>query len=287
MKKLLSIAVLCLTALFIVSLFSCKPQAPKANLKTEIDSLSYAYGVQITQGLDQYLLQRGVEETEKADFLKGFHEGVKVKKGDKKTWAQMVGKEIGKQVAVDMLSNINQSIFGSDSTNSLTKSQLLAGFFAAFEDKPLILKKEETEMYIQMKSTEIQSRGNEKLKAEGEAFLAENKNKPGVIELESGLQYKVEQEGDGPKPTAEDKVKVNYKGTLINGTEFDSNEGSIFPLDNVIRGWTEGIQLMSVGSKYTLYVPYDLGYGERGYPPNIGPYATLIFEVDLLDIVKE
>ena len=286
MKKLLSIAVFCIAALIIVSLFSCGSNTPKTALKTDIDSLSYAIGIQMTQNLDQYLLQRGVEETEKAEFLKGFYEGIKVKKGDKKTPARIVGKEIGIQVAVDMFDNINKGIFVSDSTNSMNKSQFLAGFIASMMNKPLVMKKEDVDMYVQIKSTEIQSKGNEKLKIEGQDFLAENKNKPGVIELESGLQYKVEQEGDGPKPTAEDVVKVNYKGTFINGTEFESNDGATFSLGNVIRGWTEGIQLMSVGSKYTFYIPYDLAYGEMGRG-NIGPYATLIFEVDLLEIVKE
>ena len=287
MKKLLSTAVFCLTALITVSLFSCKPQAPKAKLKTDIDSLSYAYGVSVTQGLDQYLLQRGVEETDKAEFIKGFYEGIEFKDKDfNKINAQLVGKEIGMQVSIKMFDNINQMTFGSDSTSKLNKSQLLAGFIAALENKPLIMKKEDVEMYIQTKSAEIQSRGSEKLKTEGQAFLAENRNKPGVIELESGLQYKVEQEGDGPKPTAEDVVKVNYKGSFIDGKEFESNDGATFPLNGVISGWTEGIQLMPVGSKYTFYIPYDLAYGEMGRG-NIGPYSTLIFEVDLLEIVKE
>lgn len=125
-------------------------------------------------------------------------------------------------------------------------------------------------------------------KKAGEAFLAANKQKKGVITTASGLQYEVLQAADGAKPAATDTVTVNYKGTLIDGTEFDSSyargEPATFPLNRVIKGWTEGVQLMSVGSKYRFYVPSDLAYGPRGAGPKIGPNATLIFEVELLSI---
>ncbi|MGH9569716.1 MAG: FKBP-type peptidyl-prolyl cis-trans isomerase, partial [Candidatus Angelobacter sp.] len=125
-------------------------------------------------------------------------------------------------------------------------------------------------------------------KKEGEAFLAANKTKEGVITTPSGLQYKVLKQGTGPKPTTTDKVVCNYKGTLINGKEFDSSykrgEPATFPVNGVIKGWTEALQLMPVGSKYQLFIPADLAYGERGAGADIGPDATLIFEVELLSI---
>lgn len=125
-------------------------------------------------------------------------------------------------------------------------------------------------------------------KAEGDAFLAGNKSKDGVVALPSGLQYKIIKEGTGPKPTASDQVVCNYKGTLINGTEFDSSykrgEPATFPVGGVIKGWTEALQLMPVGSKWQLFVPADLAYGQRGPSPEIGPNSTLIFEVELLSI---
>ena len=128
-------------------------------------------------------------------------------------------------------------------------------------------------------------------KAEGEAFLAENAKKEGVKATASGLQYKVITEGKGDKPKASDKVTVHYKGTLINGEEFDSsyarNNPVTFPLQNVIPGWTEGLQLMTVGSKYQFFIPSALGYGERGAGAKIGPNATLVFEVELISIEKE
>jgi len=122
----------------------------------------------------------------------------------------------------------------------------------------------------------------------GEDFLAENKNKPGVVALPSGLQYEVITEGTGPKPTAANKVTCHYHGTLINGTVFDSsvqrNQPATFPLSAVIKGWTEGVQLMSVGSKYRFFIPPHLGYGDRQVGSHIGPNSTLIFEVELLGI---
>jgi FKBP-type peptidyl-prolyl cis-trans isomerase FklB len=126
-------------------------------------------------------------------------------------------------------------------------------------------------------------------KKEGDAFLAANKTKEGVVTLPSGLQYKILKEGNGPKPTASDSVVCNYKGTLINGTEFDSSykrgEPATFPVTGVIKGWTEALQLMPVGSKWQLFIPPDLAYGPRGTPGGpIGPNATLIFEVELISI---
>lgn len=128
-------------------------------------------------------------------------------------------------------------------------------------------------------------------KSTGEAFLAENKTKEGVVELESGLQYKIIEEGVGPSPKETDKVKVHYTGKLINGKVFDSSydrgQPAVFQLNRVIKGWTEGLKLMNAGAKYELYIPSELAYGERGAGNNIGPNETLIFEVELLEIVKE
>lgn len=142
---------------------------------------------------------------------------------------------------------------------------------------------------------ELRAKQEEKMKEAGEAnkkagedFLAANKSKPGVVTTASGLQYKVITQGTGPRPTASDTVVCNYKGTLIDGKEFDSSykrgEPATFPVSGVIKGWTEALQLMPVGSKYELYIPSDLAYGERGAGADIGPNTTLIFEVELLSI---
>lgn len=174
---------------------------------------------------------------------------------------------------------------------------LLAGLGDVLDGKePAITTEEATEVMgefrrvMQEKSDserQAQAEGNKKA---GTEFLAENATKEGVITTESGLQYMVLEEGDGPKPTAENTVSVHYRGTLLDGTEFDSSYGrgqpATFPLGGVIPGWTEGVQLMNVGSKYKFFIPSDLAYGDRGAGGTIGPGATLIFEVELLEIVE-
>jgi FKBP-type peptidyl-prolyl cis-trans isomerase len=161
--------------------------------------------------------------------------------------------------------------------------------------KTLMTEEEATAVLTKLR-TEMQAKQQAKAKAEeannkkeGEAFLAANKTKEGVVTLPSGLQYKVITQGSGPKPTASDTVTCNYRGTLINGSEFDSsykrNEPASFPVSGVIKGWTEALQLMNVGSKWQLFIPADLAYGARGTPGGpIGPDSTLIFEVELLSI---
>jgi FKBP-type peptidyl-prolyl cis-trans isomerase FkpA len=143
---------------------------------------------------------------------------------------------------------------------------------------------------MQEEQTKKAEAAGEKNKVDGEAFLAANKTKDGVKTTASGLQYKVITEGKGAKPKAEEVVTVNYRGTLIDGTEFDNSytrgQPATFTLGQVIPGWTEALQLMSVGSKYQVFIPSDLGYGPRGAGKQIGPNATLIFDVELLSIQK-
>jgi FKBP-type peptidyl-prolyl cis-trans isomerase len=149
------------------------------------------------------------------------------------------------------------------------------------------VKKEFSQKLQQEYTARIEEAGRKNL-AEGEAFLQENAAKEGVVTTPSGLQYKVLVEGDGPRPALTDQVKVNYRGTLLNGKEFDSsyarNEPVVFQLNSVIPGWVEAMQLMKVGSKYQLFIPAALAYGEREAGPDIGPNSTLIFEVELLGI---
>ena len=170
---------------------------------------------------------------------------------------------------------------------------LLAAFEIAMKNDSAAMKMtpDQAGAYMQKYFTEVQTQANQKTKEEGEKFLAENKTKDGVFTTESGLQYKVITEGTGAKPAATDKVKVHYKGTLLDGTEFDSsykrNEPTEFRLDQVIPGWTEGLQIMPVGSKYIFWIPSELAYGERGMGRDIKPNSTLQFEIELLDIVKD
>jgi FKBP-type peptidyl-prolyl cis-trans isomerase len=198
----------------------------------------------------------------------------------------------------------NSYVGGTDIGNSLKAREkdidlqaLLRGLEDAFTGKDLLVAPEEVQEIkkqyaeqVRQERAEASRAQSEQNKAGGDAFLAENKNKPGVVSTESGLQYVILTEADGPKPKATDQVKVNYVGTLIDGTEFDSSikrgQPATFPLNRVIKGWTEGLQLMSVGSKYRFFIPPNLAYGERGSGPKIGPNAALIFEVELLEILN-
>ena len=158
-----------------------------------------------------------------------------------------------------------------------------------------LLTESETRAALTQLQTAVRSKQMEKMKLAGEAnrkegdsFLAANKTKEGIVTLPSGLEYKILTQGTGPKPAATDTVVCNYRGTLINGTEFDSSykrgQPATFAVSGVIKGWTEALQLMSVGSKWQLFLPAELAYGERGPSPEIGPHSTLVFEVELLSI---
>jgi FKBP-type peptidyl-prolyl cis-trans isomerase FklB len=288
MKKMSIMAV----AVAAAGLASCTAQAPKANLKSEIDSLSYMMGVSNTRGLDMYITQQlGVDSAYIADFIKG------VKEGAAKTGAQndayLAGLQIGHQISGAMFEGINQRLFQGDSTMSLSKSDFLAGFIETLEKKNVIDLEAASEG-VQQKAEAIQQKALETKYAEnkkaGEDFLAENAKKEGVITLPSGLQYKVITEGKGAVPADSNVVLVNYRGTLIDGTEFDSsykrNEPFKTHVKQVIKGWTEALQLMPVGSKWELYIPADLAYGARETGGQIKPFSTLIFEIELLGIEK-
>ncbi len=147
----------------------------------------------------------------------------------------------------------------------------------------------EAQTLVQKYMQEKEAEQSKALRAEGEAFLAENAKKDDVVVLPSGLQYTVLAEGNDKKPSATDNVKCHYEGRLINGTVFDSSykrgEPAVFPLNGVIAGWTEGVQLMGEGAKFRFFIPYHLAYGERGAGQSIPPYAALIFDVELIEVM--
>jgi len=165
---------------------------------------------------------------------------------------------------------------------------LLEGIKAQVEGKETLMTLEEAGAALQQSQQAMNEEKFSGTKQNGLTYLAENGKKDGVTTTDSGLQYSVIVEGDGAKPSATDTVTVHYRGTLLDGSEFDSsysrNEPASFGLNQVIPGWTEGVQLMAIGSKYKFVVPYELAYGDRGAGQSIGPYETLIFEVELLEI---
>ena len=263
MKKLSIIVVMAITAF----MSSCTAQGQYGNIKSDIDTLSYAIGVSRVEGLSDFLL--------------------------KKFTARRVGMQVAQMVA-GWVPGLNQSIFGTDSTLTIDRDIMVKGFLDAIAKRTELMDLVKAQAYSNEKMKEIKDRVletnfGENRKA-GEQFLAENKNKEGVVTTASGLQYKVITMGKGEKPTENSQVKVHYRGTLIDGTEFDSsyarNEPATFRANQVIPGWTEALQLMPVGSKWMLYIPQELGYGNREAGDVIKPFSTLIFEVELLEIVK-
>jgi FKBP-type peptidyl-prolyl cis-trans isomerase FklB len=289
MKKIVLFAAIVAAA----GLASCTAQAPKANMKSEIDSLSYMMGVTNTQGLSDFAAQRlGVDSANYADFVRGIQDGIH--KSSKQEKAYIAGIQIGQQVGGDMFEQISLQVFGNDSTQTLSKDNFLAGFIAAVKNGAVV-SVEDARTYVETHTEAIKAKALEakygENKAAGIKFLEENKTKEGVITTESGLQYKVIKAGNGEIPTKESSVKVNYKGTLIDGTEFDSsykrNAPATFRADQVIKGWTEALTMMPVGSKWELYIPQELAYGSRETGGLIKPFSTLIFEVELLEIEKK
>lgn len=171
---------------------------------------------------------------------------------------------------------------------SVDASSMAAAVADVFADNALKISPEQAQSIFQNYMTQQKEKLNADKIAAGKAFLEENGKRPEVTVLESGLQYEVLQAGAGPKPTKSNKVTVHYEGTLIDGTVFDSSykrgNPATFGVTQVIQGWVEGLQLMQPGAKWKLYIPYDLAYGERGSPPQIGPYSALIFTVEMISI---
>jgi FKBP-type peptidyl-prolyl cis-trans isomerase len=197
-----------------------------------------------------------------------------------------IGADIGKKVGGQLKA---QSVELDPAMVARGIRDALSGAKSAMTDEEIRTTLTELRAQLQQKQAAVVQEASAKNKQEGEAFLAANKGKEGVVTLPSGLQYKILKEGDGKKPLATDTVQCNYRGTLIDGTEFDSSAKhggapASFPVNGVIKGWTEALQLMPVGSKWQLFVPSDLAYGDRGAGGSIGPGATLIFEVELVSI---
>ncbi len=182
------------------------------------------------------------------------------------------------------------SFYKSQGATTLNTALIKKGFDDVFGDKKLLLTSEASNMTIQNKMQEFMSNKASGVKQESQKFLDANKKKPGVITLPSGLQYEIIKEGTGPKPKITDTVKAHYAGSTIDGKEFDNSykrgEPLEIPVGGVIQGWVEALQLMPVGSKWKLYIPSDIGYGDRGAGDAIPGGAALIFDIELIDIVK-
>lgn len=266
---------------------------PKANLKSDLDSLSYAIGLTQTQGLKEYLVERlNVDTTYMNDFIKGLNEGANA--GDNKSKAAYyAGIQIGQQISNQMVKGINHELFGEDSTQTISLKNFMAAFVTGTTGKKGLMTLEQAQKLAQNKMQEIKTREMEKVygpnKAEGEKFMAENAKKEGVKKLKSGVQYKVIKEGTGAIPADTSTVKVHYEGKTIDGNVFDSSYKRGEPItlraNQVIKGWTDALVHMPVGSVWEVYIPQELAYGEREQG-TIKPFSPLIFKIELLEVTK-
>ena len=290
MKKF-TFAAIAFIAVLAASFSSCG-NSPKANLKNDIDTVSYTIGMSQTRGLKEYLVnQLGVDTTYMDAFIKGLNEGAKAG-DDKKTAAYYAGIQIGQQISNQMVKGLNHELFGEDSTKTISMKNFLAGFIAGTTGKNQLMTMGQADSIADAKVKAIKAREAEKQygdnKAAGEKFLAENAKKEGVKVLPSGVQYKVIKEGSGEIPKDSSMVVVNYEGKTIDGKVFDSSYGKepvTFPANRVIKGWTEALVHMPVGSIWEVYIPQELAYGERS-TGQLKPFSALIFKIELLSIKK-
>ncbi|MDD3079834.1 MAG: FKBP-type peptidyl-prolyl cis-trans isomerase [Paludibacter sp.] len=293
MKKFnIVLAVIFMAALVFTS---CnKNQAKLPALNSQIDSLNYAFGLANGNGIRQYYLQADSAhadtiEAKLKSLFAGIKEGMKGSAEDD-TSTEIV--ELGKNIGSALKEQSKKGLLG-DSTLTVDLEIIKQGLVNGLKGSAIQMTPQQANMYLQttmqgrrIKQVEKQYAAN---KAEGEKFLAENKAKPGVITTASGLQYEVIKKGNGPVPADTSRVKVNYEGKLLDGTVFDSsykrNEPAVFGVNQVIKGWTEALKLMPVGSKYKLYIPQELAYGAQDQA-SIKPFSVLVFDVELLSIEK-
>ncbi len=290
MKKLTIVAaMMAITAAFT----ACGNSTPKADLKTDVDSMSYGMGLAQSQGLKDFLVQRmNIDTTYMEVFIKGLNDGANAG-DDKKKAAYYAGIQIGQQISNQMVVGINHEVFGQDSTKTISLKNFMAGFIAGTTGKNAKMTVEQAQTVAETKMREIKAKNMEKEygpnKKEGEKFLAGNKKQPDVKVLESGVQYKVLKEGNGPLPKDTSRVKVHYEGRTIDGNVFDSSYKNGTPItlraNQVIKGFTDALVHMPEGSEWEIYIPQELAYGEREQG-QIKPFSALIFKVSLISVDK-
>jgi FKBP-type peptidyl-prolyl cis-trans isomerase FklB len=270
---------------------ACDNGTPKASLKSDLDSMSYAIGMAQTQGLKEYLVDRlGVDTAYMGEFIKGLNEGANA--GDnKKKAAYYAGVQIGQQISNQMVKGINHEVFGDDSTKTISMKNFMAGFVSGTTGKQGLMTVDQAVTVAQEKMRLIKAREMEKTyganKKEGEDFLAANAKKDGVKTLNGGVQYRVIKEGNGPIPADTSLVKCHYEGRLLNDSVFDSSYKRGEPItlrcNQTIKGWTEAMVHMPAGSIWEVYIPQELAYGEREQGI-IKPFSVLKFKIELLEV---
>ncbi len=277
-----SLKVLAALAIAAATFSACGNSTPKANLKTDVDSLSYAIGLAQSQYVRQAIQQGQVIDTTYMDeFVKGINEGANAG-DDKKRAAYIMGLQIGQQIATQLVKGVNHEVYGNDSTKTISLKNLLAGFVTGATGKKGLMTPEMANQVAQTKMEIIKSKTMMK------EYGANNKKKPGVVTLPSGLQYKVIKEGHGAIPTDTTTVTVNYEGRTIDGKIFESSytngQGPVtIQPKQFIPGWTQALTRMPAGSVWEVYIPQSLAYGARE-AGQIKPFSTLIFKIELIKV---
>ena len=290
MKQLAFVAAMAIAA---ATLASCGNSTPKADLKNDVDTMSYAMGMAQTQGLKDFLVGRmQIDTTYMDDFIKGLNDGANAG-DDKKKAAYYAGIQIGQQISNQMIKGINSEVYGQDSTKSISLKNFMAGFVAGTTGKTDKVKMtvEQAQQIAQTKMMAIKAKNMKHQygpnKAAGEKWLAANKKKEGVKTLPSGVQYKVIKVGTGAMPKDTSTVVVNYEGKTIDGKVFDSSykrgEPITLKANQVIKGWTDALVHMPVGSVWEVYIPQELAYGDREQG-QIKPFSALIFKIELVKL---
>ena len=288
MKKLTVVASVAIAA---AALSSCGNSTPKADLKNDVDSMSYAVGMSQTQGLKEYLVYRmGIDTAYTDEFIKGVTVGANAG-DDKKKAAYYAGIQLGQQIANQMVKGLNYEAFGDDSTQTVSMKNLLAGFVSGYTGKQGLMTMEQAQQVAQTKMVAIKTRTMEKVygsnKKKGEQFLAENAKKAGVKTLPGGVQYKVIKEGSGKIPADTSMVEVHYEGRTIEGKVFDSSYKRSKPIElrcnQTIKGWTDALTHMPAGSVWEVYIPQELAYGPREQR-EIKPFSALVFKIELVSV---
>ena len=287
MKKLnIFFAVALVAAFTFTSCDSNKAKLP--TMKTQLDSLNYAFGLANGAGIKDYYIKGDSAKQKITSLLAGLNEGMKgeVEKGTSEL------SDLGTKIGTSLKDQKKSGLMG-DSTIKVNIDLVKQGLINGLRGSKIQMTPQDAQAYLQKSMAQLQAKKMSSQygpnKAAGKAFLASNAKKAGVITTASGLQYEIIKKGNGPLPSDTSKVKVNYHGTLIDGTVFDSSvdrkEPVVFSVNQVIKGWTEALKLMPVGSKFKLYVPQELAYGsaDRGA---IKPFSMLIFEVELISIEK-
>lgn len=287
MKKFSILAAIAVAAV----MGSCTNGTPKANLKDDVDTLSYAIGLAQTQGLKEYLTMRmDVDTTYIDEFIKGLNEGANA--GDnKKKAAYYAGIQIGQQVSQQMIKGINYEIYGEDSTRTISLKNFMAGFISGTTGKDALMTIDEASTKAQTMMKTVKAKAMEEKygdwKKQCEDYMAQVAKKEGIKELGDGVYYEVLTEGTGAVPADTNLVSVNYEGKLLNDTIFDSSyqrkEPAKFRCNQVIEGWKKALTNMPVGSTWMVYIPQELAYGERE-AGKITPFSCLIFKIELLGI---